>query len=121
MGGWWAPPEVSSTRVRIGRRWVVRKASPTAARSFKNHARLASIDIHSATSRPLKAHVSTTCVPWGLMTLIRWPAVTRAAGPRGWEIVGVWGVAIGPFALARLAAAEPMVSAIVGDRGRAPA
>src|SRR6266567_606489 len=75
----WAPPDVSSTRVRMGRRWFVRNASPTAARSFMNHARLASIDIHSVTSLALNAQVSTTCVPWVLMTLTRWPAATRAA------------------------------------------
>jgi len=36
-----------------------------------NHARLASIDIHSVTSFALKAQVSTTCVPWVLVTLTR--------------------------------------------------
>ena len=85
----------------MGRRWFVRKASPTAARSFKNHARLASMDIHSATSRALKAHVSTTCVPWVLMTLIRWPAATRAAAPRRAGMLWVCVVAIGPFSLPR--------------------
>ncbi len=95
----WAPPDVSSSSVRIGRRWFVRNASPTAARSFMNHARLASIDIHSVTSRALNAHVSTTCVPWVLMTLTRWPAATRAAAPRRAGIVRSCVVAIGPSSL----------------------
>ena len=55
--------EVSSTSVRIGRRWFVTKESPTAAASFMNHARLASIAIHSVRSLALNAQASTTCVP----------------------------------------------------------
>jgi hypothetical protein len=66
-----APPEVSSTRLRIGRRWLLRKVSPTEARSLRNHARLHSIDIHSATSLAANAQVSTTCAPCVLMTVTR--------------------------------------------------
>src|SRR5438128_52339 len=83
----WAHPDVSSISVRIGRRWFVTNVSPTAAASFMNHARLASIDIHSVTSRALNAQASTTCVPWVLTTLIRWAALTRAALPRPAGIV----------------------------------
>src|SRR5258705_10681396 len=46
-----------------------------------NEARLASIDIHSVRSRALKAHASTTCVPWVLTTLMCWPAPACAALP----------------------------------------
>jgi hypothetical protein len=66
-----APPEVSSTSVRIGRRRFVRNESPTAARSLRNHARLASMDIHSVGSAALNAQVSTTCVPCVLMIVMR--------------------------------------------------
>src|SRR4029453_13042748 len=73
--------EVSSTRVRIGLRWLVTKVSPTVAASFMNEARLASIDIHSVRSRALNAQASTTCVPCVLMTLMCWPALACAALP----------------------------------------
>src|SRR5438309_1547923 len=69
--------EVSSTRVRIGLRWLVTKVSPTPAASFMNEARLASIDIHSVRSRALNAQASTTCVPWVLTTLMCWPELTE--------------------------------------------
>src|SRR5437016_3906134 len=77
----WAHPDVSSTSVRIGRRRFVTNVSPTAAASFMNHARLASIDIHSVKSRALNAQASTTWVPWVFTTLMRCPAPTRAALP----------------------------------------
>src|SRR5216683_1012098 len=118
----WAPPEVSSTRVRIGRRWLVRNVSPRAARSFMNQARLHSIDIHSVTSFALNAQVSTTCEPWVLITLTRWPFVTRAATPRRAGIVRIWVVAMARSpGLLSLAAPQPVVSAIVGGGGRPPA
>src|SRR2546429_1164906 len=85
-----AQPDVSSTSVRIARRWFVTNASPTAAASFMNRARLASIDIHSVTSRALNAQASTTWVPWVLTTLMRCPAWTRAALPRRAGIVTSW-------------------------------
>src|SRR5712664_1473053 len=118
----WAPPEVSSTRVRIGRRWFVRNVSPRAARSFMNQARLHSIDIHSVTSLALNAQVSTTCEPRVLITVTRWPFATRAATPRRAGIVWICVVAIsrspGPRSLAT---PQPVVSAIVGGGGRPPA
>src|SRR5262245_10395247 len=83
----WAPPDVSSTRVRIGRRRLVRKVSPTAGTSFRNHARLASIAITSGGSAALNAQVSTTWTPWVLTTRTCWPARTRAALPRRAGIV----------------------------------
>src|SRR6266480_4771699 len=85
-----AHPDVSSTSVRIARRWFVTNASPTAAASFMNRARLASIDIHSVTSRALNAQASTTWVPWVLTTLMRRPEWTRAAVPRRAGIVTSW-------------------------------
>src|SRR5229473_349107 len=118
----WAPPEVSSTRVRIGRRWLVRNVSPRAARSFMNQARLHSIDIHSVTSFALNAQVSTTCEPWVLITLTRWPFVTRAATPRRAGIVRISVVAMARSpGLLSLAAPQPVVAAIVGGGGRPPA
>src|SRR4029079_5165855 len=87
-GGWSAAqPAVSSTRVRIGRRCLVRKVSPTAGVSRRNAARLASIDIHSAGSLAAKAHVSTTWVAWVFITRTWRPAGTRAAAPRRAGIV----------------------------------
>ncbi len=83
----WAQAEVSSTSVRIGRRRFVTNESPTAAASFRNLARLASIAIHSVTSSALNAQVSTTWVPWVLTMRIRWPPRTRAATPRRAGIV----------------------------------
>src|SRR5438094_3202352 len=77
----WTQFEVSSTRVRIGRRWLVTNVSPTAAASFMNEARLASIDIHSVRSWALNAQASTTCVPCVLTTLMCWPALACAALP----------------------------------------
>ena len=71
----------------MGRRRLVTNVSPTAAASFMNHARLASIAIHSVASPALNAQASTTCVPWVLTTLMRWPAGTRAAMPRRAGIV----------------------------------
>src|SRR4029453_4231474 len=50
-------------RLRIGRRWLLRKVSPTEARSLRNQARLHSIDIHSVTSLAANAQVATTCAP----------------------------------------------------------
>src|SRR5262249_16538568 len=111
-----------------GRRWLVRKVSPTAARSFRNHARLASIDIHSLTSLALNAHVSTTWVPCVLMTLTRWPAATRAAAPRR-AGMSCWVVAmefsslrapVGCRKTCLLAAAEAVVASVARDLGRAP-
>src|SRR5207245_11145811 len=89
--------EVSSTRVRIGLRWLVTKVSPTPAASFMNHARLASIDIHSVRSRALNAQASTTWVPWVFATLMRCPAPTGAAWPRRAGIVTSAGLTGPPF------------------------
>src|SRR5256886_6098071 len=93
----WAHPDVSSTSVRIGRRRFVTNVSPTAAASFMNHARLASIDIHSVRSRALNAQASTTWVPWVFTTLMRCPAPTRAALPRRAGIVTSSGLTGPPF------------------------
>src|SRR5258705_13015151 len=118
----WAPPEVSPTRVRIGRRWFVRNVSLRAARSFMDLARLHSMGIHSVTSLALNAQVSATCEPRVLITVTRWPFATRAATPRRAGIVWICVVAIsrspGPRSLA---APQPVVSAIVGGGGRPPA
>src|SRR3989475_6020222 len=92
-----AHPDVSSTSVRIGRRRFVTNVSPTAAASFMNHARLASIDIHSVRSRALNAQASTTWVPWVFTTLMRCPAPTRAALPRRAGIVTSSGLTGPPF------------------------
>ena len=79
----------------MGRRRFVTNESPTAARSFRNHARLASMDIHSVGSAALNAQVSTTCVPCVLMIVMRWPLLTRAALPRRAGIVTVSAVMLG--------------------------
>ena len=55
----------------MGRRRFVTNESPTAAASLRNHARLASMDIHSVGSSALNAQVSTTCVPCVLMIGMR--------------------------------------------------
>src|SRR2546422_8376922 len=62
-----------------------------------NHARLASIDIHSVRSRALNAQASTTWVPWVFTTLMRCPAPTRAALPRRAGIVTSSGLTGPPF------------------------
>src|SRR6266545_5577618 len=120
-----AHPEVSSTRVRMGRRWFVTNVSPTAAASFMNHARLASIAIHSDVSRALNAQASTTCVPWVFTTLMRRPALTRAALPRRAGIV-TSSPLIAPAASSRPSRpgwhGQPRIAAeLVIDRVRAPA
>ena len=66
-----------------------------------NAARLASIDIHSVRSRALKAQASTTCVPEVLMTLIRWPALTRTAFPERAGIVTSSAITGSPSATSR--------------------
>src|SRR5439155_11619447 len=87
----WTQFEVSSTRVRIGRRWLVTNVSPTAAASFMNEARLASIDIHSVRSRALNAQASTTCVPCVLTTLMCWPALAARHREHRGELAPVMG------------------------------
>src|SRR5438128_10281657 len=62
-----------------------------------NHARLASIDIHSVRSRALNAQGSATWVPWVFTTLMRCPAPTRAALPRRAGIVTSSGLTGPPF------------------------
>src|SRR5882724_2319604 len=110
----WAQPDVSSTRVRMGRRRFVTKESPTAAASFRNHARLASIAIHSVGSAALNAQASTTWVPCVLTMRTCWPARTPAAIPRRAGIVTRSGTE------ALLVAAQAVAAPIVGDGGRAP-
>src|SRR4029453_3264136 len=110
----WAQPDVSSTRVRMGRRRFVTKESPTAAASFRNHARLASIAIHSVGSAALNAQASTTWVPCVLTMRTCWPAPTRAALPRR------AGMVMRSAIEALLVAAQAVAAAIVGDGGGAP-
>src|SRR6266481_4949906 len=62
------PPEVSSTRVRIGRRRFVTSASPIAGMIRPIATRLCSIDMNSLRSAALNAQVSTTCCPLVLAT-----------------------------------------------------
>src|SRR6185312_14286821 len=76
------PPEVSSVRVRIGRRLLVRRISPGLGTRCRLCARVCSLELNSPRSARLKAHVSTTCSPWVLMTVTVWPADTNAALPR---------------------------------------
>ena len=78
----WMPGEVSSSRVRMGRRLFVTMLSPTLARNRFVAVRVCSIDMNSVTSAWLKAQVSMTCWPWVLITLSRRPASTKAALPR---------------------------------------
>src|SRR5262245_16596411 len=114
-----AQPEVSSIRVMIGRRCVVTNVSPTAGVSFMNEARLASIDIHSVRSSALNAHASTTWVPEVLMTLIRWPALTRAAFPERAGIVTRSAISGAPSRTSRGCARGPSASStpeIADDR-----
>src|SRR2546429_7822779 len=70
-----------------------------------NHARLASIDIHSVTSRASNAQASTTWVPWVFTTLMRCPAPTRAALPRRAGIVTSSGLMGPPHSSAGFAGA----------------
>src|SRR6202790_5329668 len=76
------PPEVSSIRVRIGRRLLVRNTSPGLGTRCRLCARVCSFDMNSPRSARLKAQVSTTCSPWVLMTVTICPTATKAALPR---------------------------------------
>ena len=75
------PGEVSSTMVRMGRRWLVTRASPEATITRAKAVRVCSMDMNSPGSEALNAQVSTTCWPWVLMTLTSWPASSRQALP----------------------------------------
>ena len=55
----------------MGRRRFVHEGVADGGPQLENHARLASMDIHSVTSRALNAQVSTTCVPCVLMIVMR--------------------------------------------------
>ena len=58
------------------------KASPVFGIVRRHAVRQCSMDMNSARSSALKAHVSTTCVPWVLMTRSDCPFDRRAALPR---------------------------------------
>src|SRR5258707_430173 len=75
------PPDVSSIRVRIGRRRLVTSASPIPGMIRPIATRLCSIDMNSLRSTALKAQVSTTCWPLVLTTRAFWPRRRRSALP----------------------------------------
>src|SRR4030095_16595582 len=100
--------------MRMGRRRLVRSVSPTAGTSFRNHARLASIAIHSVGSAALDAQVSTTWAPCVFTTRTCWPARRRAALPRRAGIVT--SSAMGRI----LGAAQRVAPVVVGHRQGPP-
>src|SRR5579863_6918462 len=76
------PPELSSVRVRIGRRRLVTSRSPTPGMIRPIATRLCSIDMNSVMSSAQNDQVSTTCWPVVLMTRTVWPRRRRIALPR---------------------------------------
>ena len=78
----WMPGEESSSRVRIGRRRLVTRASPGRGVMRSSQARACSMERNSFRAAALKAQVSQTWVPWVLMIRIAWPRSSRTARPQ---------------------------------------
>src|ERR1051325_2055574 len=76
------PPEVSSMRVRIGRRRFVTSVSPIPGMIRPIATRLCSIDMNSLRSASLNAQLSTTCCPFVLTTRAFCPRRRCSAFPR---------------------------------------